>query len=97
MQNIIDKIVILGKHMEYAGWKIMPISFIAYFILGIIGYNWDLRHYSKLVKAVWYLLNAILVISGDVKVNVVAVMILFFEAYDNILDYFEEKKNKKKN
>lgn len=85
-----------GVLLENLGWEILPISFGSYFILGLLSYIWNKRYMIKPVKALWYILNAIMVISGDVKVDVVAVMILFFEAFDSVIDYFEEKKNLKK-
>lgn len=50
------------------------------------------RHTVKLVKAIWYLANAILLITGDVRVDTIAAMTLFLESGDAILDYIERKK-----
>lgn len=86
----------LGEILSNIGWSIIPISFFSYFFVGILAYKWDVRYKIKPVKSIWYIFNAIMVISGDMHVDIVAVMILMFEAFDSLMDYFEEKKNRKK-
>lgn len=78
------------------GWTVIPFSFAGYFLINILTYKWNMRYKTKPVKTIWYLLNAMMVIDGDVHVDVVAVMILLFEAFDSFMDYFEEKRRNKK-
>lgn len=85
----------IGNAMVEIGNDILPFSFVSYFILGILTYLWDIRYYCKLGKAVWYLLNLILVLTSDINIEKVATMILAFEMFDAYLDYKEEKKDKR--
>ena len=85
----------IGDTLTNIGVLFLPISFIAYFIGGLLTYIWHIRYKTKLIKAIWYILNAILIITNDINVEYVAIMILFFEAYDAVMDYFEEKRSGK--
>lgn len=87
----------MGETLTHLGMSFLPISFIAYFIMGLLAYIWHMRYKLKPVKAIWYILNAILMLTKDLNVESVAIMILFFEAFDALMDYFEEKRNKKTN
>lgn len=87
----------LGNTITHLGMILLPVSFTAYFITGILAYIWHMRYKLKPVKAIWYVLNAILMLTNDLNVESVAIMILFFEAFDSIMDYFEEKRYNKTN
>lgn len=41
----------IGYIIQNIGYKLMPISFISYFILKIIEFKWKKKGYSKLVKS----------------------------------------------
>lgn len=84
----------IGNALTNIGWILIPFSFVSYFLLGLIAYKWKVRYKAKLVKAIWYILNIVLSLTHDVTAENIAVMILCFESYDAILDYFEEKNTK---
>ncbi|WP_343083722.1 hypothetical protein [Blautia producta] len=86
-----------GNTITHLGMILLPVSFTAYFITGVLAYFWHMRYKLKPVKAIWYILNAILMLTNDLNVESVAIMVLFFEAFDAIMDYFEEKRNIKSN
>lgn len=81
--------------IESIGRTLLPVSFIAYLFFSFLFYIWDVRFNLKIPKAIWYLLNIILVISKDQNIETITTMILCFEAIDAIFDYFEEKKRRK--
>lgn len=70
------------------GWILIPFSFVSYFLLGLIAYKWKVRYKAKLVKAIWYILNIVLSVTHDVTTENIAVMILCFESYEVILEFF---------
>ncbi|WAJ26092.1 hypothetical protein [Lacrimispora xylanolytica] len=70
------------------GWILIPFSFVSYFLLGLIAYKWKVRYKAKLVKAIWYILNIVLSVTHDVTTENIAVMILCFESYEAILEFF---------
>lgn len=84
-----------GVTLSNIGFIILPLSFISYFGLGVLLFLWNKRYISKPIKALWYILNALLMLSKDINIETVAIMILFFEAFDSIIDYCEEKKERK--
>lgn len=84
----------IGNALTHVGWILIPFSFVGYFLIGLIAYKWKMRYKVKLVKAIWYILNVVLSLTQDVTVENIAIMILCFESYDAILDYFEGKNQK---
>ena len=54
-----------GEMLNDIGWTLIPFSFVGYLLVSILTYKWNLRYKTKPVKAIWYILNAILVIEGD--------------------------------
>ena len=87
-----QKLQSLGNLIQNLGYKIMPISFIAYFILRLLELRWEKKHISKLVKALWYLAVGIGTSDGDIRVEQLVVMMIFFDAFDSFIEYKIEKK-----
>ncbi|WP_243446795.1 hypothetical protein [Clostridium botulinum] len=69
----------------------MPISFILYFILKIIEFKWKKKGYSKLVKSIWYITVGLGSLEGDIRVEKLIVMMMFFDAIDSYIEYKEQK------
>lgn len=82
----------IGNELQSVGYSLLPMSIAAYFIMGIVLYRWKMRYYLKLIKTIWYLLQLILTISKDASIEMIALTILAFEAFDSLLDYCEGKK-----
>lgn len=82
----------VGLFLTNLGFKLLPISFATYLVVSLLMYKLKKRHTMKLVKAIWYFSNASMLITGDVRVDTIAAMILFLESCDAILDYIESKK-----
>lgn len=94
MLEISQQLDILGNLIQDLGYKIMPLSFIAYFILRILELRWQKKHISKLVKGLWYLAIGISTLDGDIRVEQLVVMMIFFDAFDSFIEYrLGEKKN----
>lgn len=87
----------LGVTLSNIGFVLLPLSFITYFGLGILLYLWKKRYIAKPLKALWYVLNAVLMLSKDINIETVAIMVLCFEAFDSVMDYYEAKKEIKTN
>lgn len=87
MINIGRKLQLLGETLQNLGYKIMPISFIVYFILRLLELKWKKKPVSKLVKALWYLAVGIGTLAGDVRVEQLVIMMIFFDAFDSFMDY----------
>ena len=94
MIDIGRKLQLLGEIMQNLGYKIMPVSFIGYFILRVLDFKWK-KHISKLVKSIWYLAVGIGTLDGDIRVERLVVMMIFFDAFDSFMDYKSEKNNYK--
>ncbi|WP_460269049.1 hypothetical protein [Clostridium botulinum] len=84
----------IGYIIQNIGYKIMPISFIAYFILKILELKWNKKGYSSLGKSIWYIAVAIGTLDGDIRVEKLVIMMIFFDAFDSFMEYKEEKKKK---
>lgn len=76
------------------GLWLMPLSFIAFFILRISEYFFKSMHYSKLVKFIWYLAIGTATVSGDTRIEVVVTMMIFLDAFDSLLEFLEEKRDR---
>jgi len=50
------------------------------------------RQKSKLAKGIWYLAIGIGSVIGDIRINQLVVMMIFFDAFDSFADYFIESK-----
>ena len=78
--------------LENLGYKIMPFSFIAYLIVRLLEYKWGSKKISKLVKSIWYIAVGIGSLGGDIRVEQLVIMMVFFDALDSFLEYKEENK-----
>lgn len=92
MLELSQKLTEIGSSMQYLGYKMMPLSFIAYFILRILELRWKNKHISKLVKGIWYLAVAVGTLDGDIRIEQLVVMMLFFDAFDSFIEYREDKR-----
>jgi hypothetical protein len=88
-----QKLEVLGCLIQNIGYKLMPLSFIVYFILRLLEIKWGKKHKSKLVKALWYLAVGISTLDGDVRVDQLIVMMIFFDAFDSFIEYKLEKES----
>lgn len=93
--NIGQKIMSLGDFLQNLGYKIMPVSFVFYFILRLLELKWNQRSYSKLAKGIWYLAVGIGTLDGDIRIEQLVVMMIFFDAFDSFIEYKIETKNNK--
>lgn len=82
----------IGLMLENLGYKIMPLSFIAYFIVRLLEYKWGNKKISKLGKSIWYIAIGIGSLDGDIRVEQLVTMMVFFDALDSFLEYKEENK-----
>lgn len=82
----------LGYSVQNLGYKVMPLSFLGYFILRLLELRWQKKYVSKLVKGIWYLAVGIGTLDGDVRIEQLVVMMIFFDAFDSFIEYKEEKR-----
>lgn len=94
MDTIGLKLQNLGAAIENIGYKIMPLSFLTYFILSYLEYRWNTTNYSKLAKAIWYIAVGIGTLEGDIRIESLITMMIFFDAFDSYMEY-KRGKNKK--
>lgn len=87
----------IGHIIENIGYSIMPISFIAYFILKILEFKWNKKGYSSLAKSIWYIVVGMGTLDGDIRVEKLVIMMIFFDAFDSFIEYKEEKRKSKNN
>ncbi|NFC76740.1 hypothetical protein EXM99_08265 [Clostridium botulinum] len=85
----------IGYIIENIGYNIMPISFIAYFILKILEFKWNKKGYSSLAKSIWYIVVGISTLDGDIRVEKLVIMMIFFDAFDSFIEYKEENRKSK--
>lgn len=93
MIEISKKLIALGNSMQDLGYSLMPFSFVAYFILRLLECKWNKKYISKLVKSIWYLAVGIGTLGGDVRIEQLVIMMIFFDAFDSFIEYLEEKNN----
>ncbi len=67
----------IGYIIQNIGYNIMPISFIAYFILKILEFKWNKKGYSSLAKSIWYIAVGISTLDGDIRVEKLVIMMIF--------------------
>lgn len=75
----------------------MPISFISYFILVLLELKLKKQRKSKLYKSIWYLVVGIGNLCGDKRIEQIAIMMVFFDAFDSFVEYKIEEYEWKKN
>lgn len=91
--NLEVKLIKLGNFMQNLAYKLMPFSFIFYFIVKLMEVKWKIKPISKLVKSLWYLIFGIASLDGDVRAESLATMIVFFDAFDSFIEYKLEVNN----
>lgn len=92
-----QKLQILGDLITNLGYKIIPISFIAYFILVLLELKLKKQRKSKLCKSIWYLAVGIGNLCGDKRIEQLVIMMIFFDAFDSFVEYkIEEYEWRKK-
>ncbi|WP_117161455.1 hypothetical protein [Paraliobacillus sp. X-1268] len=89
---IIEVIVLedIGQFLIDIGLKILPFSFFAYIPFRWLTYLWKRRGY-KLVKGIWYFTLGMGYVTNLYDVNYVVMFICFIEAWDLLLEHFEQK------
>lgn len=86
------KLIDIGRNMQNIGYFIVPLSFLSYFILRFKELHTQGRQKSKLAKGIWYLAIGIGSVIGDIRINQLVVMMIFFDSFDSFTDYFIESK-----
>ncbi len=92
MSGVEIKIQSLGNTIQDIGYKVMPFSFLTYFITRHLEYRWNSISYSKLAKTIWYIAIGIGTIEGDMRIERLVTMMIFFDAFDSYMEYKEEKR-----
>lgn len=90
------KLIKISRNMQNIGFTLVPLSFVFYFLLRCSELNKEISHKSKLAKAIWYFVVGIGSIHGDLRIDQLVVMMVFFDSFDSVIDYLVESKRSKK-
>lgn len=94
MKDLLEIIESTGQAIQNVGYRIMPLSFIAYFIVKTLEFKWNKKGYSSLAKSIWYIAVALGTLDGDIRVERLIIMMIFFDAFDSFMEYKEEKRKR---